>query len=224
MSGKRNPAFPFYGFDFLADRDVRLCTVAQRGILVALWCEQFASGPLPDDQDTLMTLVGGGCSSADLAHVLDTFFVLNEDGKLMSERLARELQEQDDLRAKRAEAGSKGGSKSRPSKAQARKKQSRSNASDLLEQTGSEAEAPLQQNRSPNHPPNHPSFSSLPESPVPVPQGEDPPDRKGEGEGERERDLPRRGDPPSGRRRSRPRAIGEQLDGVLDGLRPGGVA
>lgn len=60
MSAARgtSPAFQVYAFDLMVKRDYRLMTLAERGLLLTMWCECWANIEIPTDLDELATLLG----------------------------------------------------------------------------------------------------------------------------------------------------------------------
>ena len=113
MARDRDPAFPLYARDWLADRKVRRATHAQRAVLVDLWALAWEEGCLPDDLDELAYRCGTPTDPAPrqtVPDVLDEFFVRSVSD-WPSLRLEREREGRAALRAKRAAAGRIGGSR-----------------------------------------------------------------------------------------------------------------
>ena len=114
--------FPFYPGDWMKDPDLMVCSHFARGLLVDLLCAMFeakrrgvlasADGVTPWTNEQIVGLSPGGSMADKLAALeeLEVNLVLKRDcnGCLYSSRLVRD----EEIRQKRAKAGSKGGSKS----------------------------------------------------------------------------------------------------------------
>lgn len=119
------PAFQFYPGDWLKDAGLRRCSPAARGVWIDLICLMFECeergvltfGDKPWTDDEIAGAVTGNHDVvlACVHELIDKGVARRrEDGALFSRRLVRD----EDIRQKRADAGSKGGSKT-----QAKRKQ-----------------------------------------------------------------------------------------------------
>lgn len=92
------PAFQFYADDFLAGTlDLSQSEV---GAYIRLLCHQWSRGSIPVETEKQQRLAGGSVS-ADVS----AKFKLNQDGRLVNERLERERQKQSDYREMQRQKG-----------------------------------------------------------------------------------------------------------------------
>ena len=106
------PWFPMNALDFQNSRTVRRMTSAQVGIYVLLLCEEWASGPLPDELSFLAT-VGKGTEKA-IQQILNQCFIKRDEGWI-NLRLEEVRTEQENTYNQRVRAG-RAGAKARYSK------------------------------------------------------------------------------------------------------------
>lgn len=114
MSSARgtSPAFQLYAFDLMAKRDYRVMALAERGLLLTMWCECWANKELPANPDELAALLGkpGEVQGSLTSRVL-AFFVKAENGTLISPDMEAYRETVIKQRANMSEGGSKGGKK-----------------------------------------------------------------------------------------------------------------
>lgn len=115
------PAFQFYPGDWLKDPDLKRCSIFARGLLMDLLCLMWeakhrgrlaaADGVTPWSNEEVVNAVCGSTTEEKLVGLkeLEDKEVLSRDGNecLFSRRMIRD----EELRAVRAQSGSKGGSK-----------------------------------------------------------------------------------------------------------------
>ena len=115
------PYFPFYVGDWMKDPELRLCSIFARGLLVDLLCLMWeakhrgrlsrADGSSPWTDSEIVGAISGSTEAEKLIGLseLEANGVLKRDDKgvLFSSRMVRD----EEIKIKRAVAGSKGGSK-----------------------------------------------------------------------------------------------------------------
>ena len=108
------PSFQFYPGDWLKDPDLRICSLAAKGLLIDMLCYMHESQergvllvrgkPLSDVH--IARLFGGGDTREALAELIDNgVIVRREDGALYSKRMVRD----EHIRQERTKAGAQGG-------------------------------------------------------------------------------------------------------------------
>lgn len=102
------PAFQFYVDDYIGG--TQHFSDAEKGLYVALLCEQWSNGSIPDDDDEIASFSRGGTA----IHRVKRKFAKGVDGRLRNERMEIEREKQRIFRESRSANGQKGG---RPKKA-----------------------------------------------------------------------------------------------------------
>ena len=101
------PWFPFYGADFFGDETVLEMSNEEVGVYLRLLWHQWTNGSIPADRNRLAKL----CGSRQLDLILSKFQTADDSGeRLVNRKLLQIHTEQEDRRARLAQAGSKGGS------------------------------------------------------------------------------------------------------------------
>jgi hypothetical protein len=126
----QRPAFQFYPGDWKRDDNLRLCSLAARGLWLEMLCTMFFS-----EKRGSLCVAGKQITSKELAKLVAEpeanvkqmlseleragVFSRDDDGTIYSRRMRREAS----ISQARAEAGRKGGSKQNPSKIETKPKQ-----------------------------------------------------------------------------------------------------
>jgi len=97
--------FPLYAHDMLNSRKVRKMQAEEFGIFMFLLIEQWAGGPLPDDQGDLCDMAKSDWPA--VRKILQAQFVKTDKG-WVNERLVEIWQEQDARRQRKSRAGKAG--------------------------------------------------------------------------------------------------------------------
>ncbi len=139
MANKSLPFFPFYPKDWRSDEKVAYLTYEEKGVYVELltFLWESSDATLPDNDKFLariLKITSGKWKELRETLIDGEFAVLQTDGaRISQERLLSEWRKANDIKARRSDAGSKGG---RPPKA---------NALDLLKQNESKSKANAKQ-------------------------------------------------------------------------------
>lgn len=99
--------FPFYADRFLGSRKVRRMTAKQVGIYTLLLVEQWAGGPLPDEDEELRLM--GKAPAREVRCVLDLCFEQDDEGRWTNAVLEDIRAESIARHQRRVAAGRKGG-------------------------------------------------------------------------------------------------------------------
>lgn len=107
---KFSPAFQFYPADFLSDENVVLMTNSEVGCYIKLLCYCWRQGSIPDDISKLAKL----CNETD--NVMAELWTAIKpcfkngivEGRLIHQRLKKELEKQQKFSQERSESGKKG--------------------------------------------------------------------------------------------------------------------
>lgn len=109
MSKEASPSFQFFPKDFLADENVALMTVAERGVYITLLCFCWTEGSVPASAQAIGRLCSMSASAVQkIWPTIQRCFVENE-GRLRHKRLDAEREKQAAWRNRLAESGRKGG-------------------------------------------------------------------------------------------------------------------
>lgn len=114
MSATRgtSPTFQVYAFDLMVKRDYRLMTLAERGLLLTMWCECWANSEIPAEPNELALILGKpGEVQAALTSKVVTFFERTKTGTFLSPDLETYREYVLDQRERMSKGGSKGGKK-----------------------------------------------------------------------------------------------------------------
>jgi uncharacterized protein YdaU (DUF1376 family) len=136
---QRSPAFQFYPKDFLADENVRLMSLQERGAYITLLCLCWTEGTLPADTDRLARLCGvPHAAFRRIWPALEMCFRPDSDteGRLIHPRLHRERQKQAEFKRRQSDNGKKGG---RPPKQESQNNPSLSSGLEVAEPRKSSA-------------------------------------------------------------------------------------
>lgn len=107
-----SPTFQVYAFDLMAKRDYRLMTLAERGLLLTMWCECWANSEIPAEPNELAAMLGkqGEVQGALTSKVI-AFFERTKPGTFLSPDLETYREYVLDQRERMSKGGSKGGKK-----------------------------------------------------------------------------------------------------------------
>jgi uncharacterized protein YdaU (DUF1376 family) len=133
---------PLYVADYLGD--TMHLTTLQHGAYVLLLMHYWRTGPLPDDQEALASIVKlDPMAWTGVWAKLSAFFTVNGDGTLHQKRMDCERQRWTELSEKRSDAGKLGGAGRHRSRPTASKPQA--NAKQTLSKPDSKTEAKAKQ-------------------------------------------------------------------------------
>tara|TARA_R110002012_G_scaffold321654_1_gene550445 strand:- start:236 stop:1126 length:891 start_codon:yes stop_codon:yes gene_type:complete len=106
----KSPAFQFYARDFLADINVQLMTMEERGIYITLLAYAWIEKGIPSDKSKLKRLCGNPDDfDSTIQNVLNCF--QEHDGRYYNPRMESVRSEQLDRKQKMSDAGKKGAEK-----------------------------------------------------------------------------------------------------------------
>lgn len=110
MQNKRSnkaPSFQMYCGDFLSDINVRLMTMAQKGMYLTLLLHEWLEKSLPTNEKHLKVLCDNHPDfDADWSAIKHCFY--EEDGRLYNPRLEKERKNNDEYRDRKSNSGKKG--------------------------------------------------------------------------------------------------------------------
>ena len=111
ITAARAPAFQFYPRDYLADAQVVMMSLEERGAYVHLLCHCWLEGALPDDESRLARLLGLSLARFRKLwpQLAPSFRAAPVPGFLLHPRLEAERAKQDAFRARQVANGRKGG-------------------------------------------------------------------------------------------------------------------
>ncbi|MBA4381647.1 MAG: hypothetical protein C0406_03695, partial [Sideroxydans sp.] len=98
-----------YAFDLMAKRDYRIMTLAERGLLLSMWCECWANKELPSNKMELGALLGKPDVENTFTPRVLNFFETTKSGTLISPDLESYREKVLAQRAGMSEGGKKGG-------------------------------------------------------------------------------------------------------------------
>lgn len=104
-----SPSFQLYASDLMTRMDYRLMTLAERGLLLSMWCECWANTTLPASPADLSALLGKDAAGALTPRVLA--FFENFNGSLISPDLEAYRARVVDMRKRMSDGGRKGGTR-----------------------------------------------------------------------------------------------------------------
>lgn len=109
MSKEASPSFQFFPKDFLADENVALMTMAERGVYITLLCFCWTEGSVPSSIQSIARLCS--MSSGSIKKMWPTIqrCFVETDNRFRHKRLDAEREKQAAWRNKLAESGRKGG-------------------------------------------------------------------------------------------------------------------
>jgi uncharacterized protein YdaU (DUF1376 family) len=107
----KSPAFQFYPKDFLSDENVRMMSMAERGVYITLLSLCWIEGSLPSDVERLALLVGVPVTAfRKLWPALAPCFRANEQrpDRLVHQRLEKEREKQAEFKRRQSDKGKAG--------------------------------------------------------------------------------------------------------------------
>lgn len=110
----RQPWMKFYVADFLASAKVRRMSLEELGAYTLLLLEAWQADGLPNDPQEVADILRVDLARAEqiMAGVVGRCFTVADDGRLRNARQEQERAQVNEVRAKRAEAGRRGGAAS----------------------------------------------------------------------------------------------------------------
>lgn len=114
MSAARgtSPAFMLYASDLMAGKSYRLMTLAERGLLLSMWCECWANSEIPGSPEELAAWLGKPNEVIDaLTPKVVEFFERSPSGAFRSPDLEAYRENVIQKRKQMSEGGQKGGRK-----------------------------------------------------------------------------------------------------------------
>jgi uncharacterized protein YdaU (DUF1376 family) len=139
----KSPAFQFYPNDFLADANVIVMTLQERGAYITLVCLCWQQGGLPSEVEKLARLCGSPVSTFQRLWpaIAPCFRTVANGQRLLHPRLERERQKQRAYRKQQSDKGKLGGRPKKPElstdKAMALQNESRARPDDKAEKSSS---------------------------------------------------------------------------------------
>lgn len=110
MQNKRKnkaPSFHMYAGDFLSDMNVRLMTMAQRGMYITLLLHEWIEGSLPSSLPHLRILCDNHPDfDSDWKEISHCFY--DEDGRTYNSRLEKERKQMNEYRDRQSDSGKMG--------------------------------------------------------------------------------------------------------------------